>query len=69
MPRTWEYKFVVFELSTEAGMDDSEGSLNCEGAVGWEVIAILPRMGFAGSYCFAVMKRPRVVESMQEALT
>jgi hypothetical protein len=69
MLRTWEYKFLVFELSTETGMDDSEGSFNLEGEAGWEVFAIVPNVGFADSYCVAVMKRPNVLVSPQEALT
>jgi len=58
----WEYKFLIFSLGKGQGDDyveKSQAELNAEGAEGWEVIAILPKMGKNESWCFALMKRPK----------
>lgn len=55
----WEYKFVVFSLGEHADepFEEAKGQLNIEGANGWEVVTVLPKMGKKESWCVALMKR------------
>jgi hypothetical protein len=58
-PTAWEYKFEVLGLSAESGIEHSQKSINTEGADGWEVIAVIPKLGKQPSLdCLALMKRP-----------
>ncbi len=57
----WEYKFLPFDLSGGEGMDERmdafEAEVNSEAANGWEVVTVMPKMGFHESWCIALLKR------------
>ena len=62
----WEYKFLVLSLdiANSGGkdanpFDQATSDLNAEGGVGWEVVAVLPKMGKGNSWTIALLKRPR----------
>jgi hypothetical protein len=62
----WEYKFFVLSLDIAiTGEKDADplhqaaSDLNAEGEVGWEVVAVLPKMGKGDSWTIALLKRPR----------
>lgn len=52
----WEY---LFELLTLDPFEESEQQLNALGSKGWEVIAIIPKMGKGDSWTIALLKRPK----------
>jgi hypothetical protein len=59
---TWEYKILVLPFSGEGGIEEGEQWLNAEGSEGWEVVAVVPKVGEHASLdCFAVLKRPKKV--------
>jgi len=55
----WEYKLVMLPLSVaDIGFDEVEHSLNAEGAAGWELVAVVPKISPMPSLdCLAFMKR------------
>jgi hypothetical protein len=61
----WEYKFIVFSLTSsvlheidkQGPFEEAQTWLNQEGAAGWEVISLLPKMG-SGDWTIALLKRP-----------
>jgi len=56
----WEYQLLTLPLSTSGGFEESQQALNAEGADGWELIAVVPKMGKIPSLdCVAVLKRPQ----------
>lgn len=59
-PSVWEYRLVVLSLSREGGLNESQATLNYEGAEGWQALAVVPKIGKTPSLdCLAVMKRPK----------
>ena len=51
----WEYHF---EVLTSDPIDVSEKRLNFLGKEGWEVVAMMPKMGVDDSWIVALLKRP-----------
>lgn len=39
----WEYKFLIISMADAERIDQSQHTLNGEGARGWEVVALLAR--------------------------
>ena len=58
---TWEYKFLVLALepANDSGdtLSDNEAALNREGADGWDVVTLLPKLGAGESWTVALLKR------------
>lgn len=61
----WEYHFEVMNLDSPGPADpladplgDEEKRLNALGKDGWEVVAMLPKMGKGNSWTIALLKRP-----------
>jgi hypothetical protein len=63
----WEYKFMVFSLTAsviegnthQGPFEEAEIWLNQEGAAGWEVVSVLPKMGAGESWTIALLKRQK----------
>lgn len=57
----WEYQLLPLPLSGNGGTDESQTWLNNEGAKGWELVAVVPKMSTHPSLdCLAFMKRRRI---------
>ena len=57
----WEYHFEVMDLDSPVSGDslgEEETRLNALGKVGWEVVAMLPKMGKNNSWSIVLLKRP-----------
>ena len=63
----WEYKFLVFslkssvihEIQPQGPFEEAQTWLNQEGATGWEVVSLLPKMGADEGWTVALLKRPK----------
>ena len=56
----WEYKFEVFDLEAkDNALEEAEKQLNGLGDQGWEVVSVLPKMGYEGKWGIALLKRPK----------
>jgi hypothetical protein len=56
----WEYKLLVFDLEAkDNALEEAEKEFNDLGAQGWEVVSVLPKMGYKGKWGIAVLKRPK----------
>jgi len=60
----WEYKFLVLSLNVAIGggkdadpLDEATIELNGEGKEGWEVVAVIPKIGKGESWTIALLKR------------
>jgi Domain of unknown function (DUF4177) len=68
-PVKWEYKFMVFSLTSsviheiheQGPFDEAQGWLNREGAEGWEVVSLVPKTttDHDHAWTIALMKRPK----------
>ncbi len=68
-PAKWEYKFMVFSLTSsviheikeQGPFDEAQGWLNREGAEGWEVVSLVPQTTSDRDHgwTIALMKRPK----------
>ena len=68
-PVKWEYKFLVFSLTSsviheikeQGPFDEAQGWLNREGAEGWEVVSLVPKTTADHDHAWtvALMKRPK----------
>jgi hypothetical protein len=57
----WEYHFEVMDLDSLVSADplgEEDTRLNTLGKVGWEVVAMLPKMGKNNSWSIVLLKRP-----------
>ena len=65
--KKWEYKFTVFTVVglASGGTDEAENSLNSEGNDGWEAVSLINGMGADGSWCLALLKRPKLESGAQ----
>lgn len=56
----WEYKILVLPLSGEGGVDESVRWLNDYGVGGWELVAVVPKIGSTPSLdCLAFLERAK----------
>jgi hypothetical protein len=63
----WEYRFLVcsltssvmHEIQDRGPFEEAEGWLNRAGSDGWEVVALVPKMGANGAFTVALLKRPK----------
>ncbi len=63
----WEYKFEVMDLWTPMSgskdadpLEEAEAQLNELGQQGWEVVALLPKMGKGETWTIALLKRESI---------
>lgn len=64
----WEYKFLVcsltasvmHEIQERGPFEEAEGWLNREGSEGWEVVALVPKMGANEAFAVTLLKRAKV---------
>jgi hypothetical protein len=57
----WEYHFEVMDFDSPVSADplgEEETRLNALGKGGWEVVAMLPKMGKNNSWSIVLLKRP-----------
>ncbi len=67
----WEYKFLVcsltssvmHEIQDRGPFEEAEGWLNREGSEGWEVVALVPKMGAKEAFTVALLKRAKATSS------
>ena len=56
----WENKIMVLPLAAKDGVDESENLLNAEAVDGWELVAVVPKIGSPPSRdCLAFLKRQK----------
>lgn len=63
----WEYKFLIMSMRDAELIDQSQLTLNGEGARGWEVVALLARRALVpvlgDGECIALMRKPKAARN------